>query len=341
MESNGCPIPSHDVRDGSSLERSDLESAPSIAAGLLAWAPAATTGWNQGAAEATLWQLMNGARSNNGMAPVQQHGDARQPGPMAQLRHAGQELLQPHDRRLRLPRLRLLRLQRPELRSGRARTSAGTPASDDSYSPVRVHEQFMASAGHRANVLDPRFTHGGVGAAAADNKMFQGYVQNTRMYTELFMQALRYRAAAPLRRRSRSGAPPSGGAAVAPPRLRPRAAPTPKPKPKPSPGASRRSRRAQSSSAGLDGVMAVVSAPSNGALIRQLRADEVAAARAAALAVTPARRRAARDGDHAPRLRWRSRRRPRRSPACSTASSARSSASSSADPTSRCGRSAG
>ena len=40
------------------------------------------------------------------------------------------------------------------------------------------------------------------------------------------------------------------------------------------------------SSAGIDGVMAVVSAPSNGALLRQLRVDELAAARAAALVVT-------------------------------------------------------
>ena len=44
-----------------------------IAAGLLTWSPAVTTGWNQGSAEATLWQLLNGARVNNGMAPLQQH----------------------------------------------------------------------------------------------------------------------------------------------------------------------------------------------------------------------------------------------------------------------------
>src|SRR5690606_13256909 len=44
-----------------------------IAAGMLTWSPAVTTGWNQGSAEATLWQLLNGARVNNGMAPLQQH----------------------------------------------------------------------------------------------------------------------------------------------------------------------------------------------------------------------------------------------------------------------------
>jgi uncharacterized protein YkwD len=44
-----------------------------VAAAVLAWTPSATSGWNQGSAEATLWQLLNGARVNNGMAPVQQH----------------------------------------------------------------------------------------------------------------------------------------------------------------------------------------------------------------------------------------------------------------------------
>ena len=62
----------------------------------------------------------------------------------------------------------------------------------------------MASPGHRANVLDGRFTHGGVGAAAADGTMFQGYVQNTRMYTELFLQP-------PARRPAPAPAPPPSG----------------------------------------------------------------------------------------------------------------------------------
>ena len=44
-----------------------------VAAALLTWSPSVATGWNQGAAEATLWQLVNGARVNNGMAPLQQH----------------------------------------------------------------------------------------------------------------------------------------------------------------------------------------------------------------------------------------------------------------------------
>ena len=72
---------------------------------------------------------------------------------------------------------------------GAARTSAGTRASIDADSPVRVHEGFMASPGTAPTSSIAAFTHGGVGADAADNQMFQGYVQNTRMYTELFMQA--------------------------------------------------------------------------------------------------------------------------------------------------------
>ena len=41
---------------------------------LLASTPAPATGWQQGAAEATLFQLMNGARVNNGRRAVQQNG---------------------------------------------------------------------------------------------------------------------------------------------------------------------------------------------------------------------------------------------------------------------------
>ena len=103
---------------------------------------------------------------------------------------------------------------------------------DDSESPVRVHEKFMASAGHRANVLDPLFTHGGVGAAAADGKIFLGYVQNTRMYTELFMQAS---GAAPAPAGASSGCGAVRPAAVAAAAGRPggRGSARPKPKPKP------------------------------------------------------------------------------------------------------------
>jgi Wiskott-Aldrich syndrome protein len=47
----------------------------------------------------------------------------------------------------------------------------------------------MNSPGHRANVLEPSFTHGGVGAYARDNVSFLGKLRNPRFYTELFMAA--------------------------------------------------------------------------------------------------------------------------------------------------------
>ena len=159
-----------------------------LAAGLLAWSPGSTTGWNQGSAEATLWQLMNGARSNNGMAPVQQHGTL-----VSLARWRSQDMLNKNYFSHTIAGCGCLVYVYYDS-NGLSYQWAGenigwNSGLDDSYSPVRVHEKFMESPGHRANVLDRRFTHGGVGAAAADNKMFQGYVQNTRMYTELFLQA--------------------------------------------------------------------------------------------------------------------------------------------------------
>jgi hypothetical protein len=59
----------------------------------------------------------------------------------------------------------------------------------DTDSPVQINISFMASAGHRANILEPKFTHGGVGAYGADNLVWQGKLRSPRMYTELFMQA--------------------------------------------------------------------------------------------------------------------------------------------------------
>jgi uncharacterized protein YkwD len=254
-----------------------------VAAGLLTWTPAATTGWSQGAAESTLWQLMNGARSNNGMAPVQQHLTL-----VSLARWRSSDMLATDYFSHTIAGCGCLVYAYYDS-NGLSYQWAGenigwNSGLDDSYSPVRVHEKFMLSPGHRANVLDPRFTHGGVGAAAADGRMFQGYVQNTRMYTELFMQASV--AAPPPAPAPQPPPPPSGGGgggAAAPAPVAAAAAARPKPKPS-------RERvvlpARPESSAGIDGVTAVVSAPSNGALLRQLRADEVAAARAAALLVT-------------------------------------------------------
>ena len=253
-----------------------------IAAGLLTWTPAAATGWSQSAAESTLWQLMNGARSNNGMAPVQQHGTL-----VSLARWRSSDMLAKDYFSHTIAGcgcLVYVYYDSNALSYQWAGENIGWNSGlDDSYSPVRVHEKFMESPGHRANVLDPRFTHGGVGAAAADGKMFQGYVQNTRMYTELFMQAYGGAPAPAPAPPSGGGGGGGGGGGVAP-SSPVAAAPRPKPKPKPSRVKMDAPSRPESS-AGIDGVTVVVSAPRDGALLRQLRADELAAARAAALVV--------------------------------------------------------
>jgi uncharacterized protein YkwD len=256
-----------------------------VAAGMLTWAPAATTGWSQSAAESTLWQLMNGARSNNGVAPVQQHGTL-----VSLARWRSSDMLAKDYFSHTIAGCGCLVYAYYDsngLNYDWAGENIGWNSGlDDSYSPVRVHEKFMLSPGHRANVLDARFTHGGVGAAAADNKMFQGYVQNTRMYTELFMQA---GASAPPPAPAPQPAPPppggggGGGSSTAPAAP---AAPAPKPKPQ-RPAEARTDLPARpTSSEGLDGVNVVVSAPTSGKLLLHLRADEVAATRASALEVT-------------------------------------------------------
>lgn len=164
-----------------------LAASTLVAAALIAWSPQAVSGWNQGAGEATLWQLLNGARSNNGMAPLQQNGTlvglARwRSKDMIQRDYFAHEILGSgcqvycwYDS------------------SGLSYVWAGenigwNSGLSDGQSAVAVHEQFMNSAGHRANVLNAAFTAGGVGAYGADGVKFQGYVQNPRMFTELFLQ---------------------------------------------------------------------------------------------------------------------------------------------------------
>jgi uncharacterized protein YkwD len=260
-----------------------------VAAALLTGTPAATTGWSQGAAEATLWQLMNGARSNNGVAPVQQHGTL-----VGLARWRSSDMLAKDYFSHTIAGCGCLVYAYYDS-SGLAYDWAGenigwNSGRSDAESPVRVHEQFMGSAGHRANVLDPRFTHGGVGAAAADGKKFQGYVQDTRMYTELFMEASGGGSAPPQQPAPPSGggggggtAPAAGAGASAPAAAAPQRQPKPR-RPKPDEVRMGAPTRPQST-AGIDGVNVVVSAPARGVVLLRLRADEVAAARAAALDV--------------------------------------------------------
>jgi len=242
-----------------------------LAAGLLSWSPTSTTGWNQGSAEATLWQLMNGARTNNGIAPVQQHGTL-----VSLARWRSSDMLAKDYFSHTIAGCGCLvytYYDQNGLQYDWAGENIGWNSGlDDSYSPVRVHERFMASPGHRVNVLDARFTHGGVGAAAADNKMFQGYVQNTRMYTELFLQA-RTASAPPPPPSGGGGSGGGGGGGGGGGYTQPVVAATPKPEPKPKEWSVDAPRR-PTSTAGLDGVMTTVSEPAAGDLTARLTADD-------------------------------------------------------------------
>jgi uncharacterized protein YkwD len=198
-----------------------LAAGAFAAAALLTWNPAQATGWDQGSAEGTLWQLLNGARVNNGVAPLQSHGTL-----VGLARWRSSDMIQRDY------------FSHTILGSGcevycyydsnglsyvwGGENIGWNSGRTDEESPIRVHEQFMGSAGHRANALNGAFTHGGVGAYAADGVQFQGYVQNPRMYTELFMQVA---AAAPPPAPAPAPAPPppsGGGSAPAP-------APAPRP----------------------------------------------------------------------------------------------------------------
>ena len=255
-----------------------------VAAGLLTWSPAVTSGWNQGSAEATLWQLLNGARVNNGMAPLQQHSTL-----IGLARWRSSDMLAKDYFSHTIAGCGCLVYAYYDS-NGLNYVWAGenigwNSGLDDSYSPVRVHEKFMASPGHRANVLTAAFTHGGVGAAAADNKMFQGYVQNTRMYTELFLQApAAAPAPAPAPPPSGGGGGGGGGGSAPPAQTVAQAQPKPEPKPKPKLVAVETPQRPVSS-AGLDGTSEVVSAPARRIdVAARLQVEEIAAARATAMA---------------------------------------------------------
>lgn len=241
-----------------------------LAAALLTWSPSATTGWNQGSAEGTLWQLLNGARTNNGLAPLQQHS-----GLIGIARWRSQDMLQRDYFSHTIPGCNCLVYAYYDS-NGIPWDWAGenigwNSGLDDNSSPVSVHEQFMASAGHRANVLTASFTHGGVGAWAVDGQMFQGYVQNTRMYTELFLQAP---GAAPAPAPAPAAPrPPAGGGGSGPAAQQPAAAPAAPAEPTPS-EASVAAPARPTSTAGLDGTSHLVVGRSRADVAARLAADD-------------------------------------------------------------------
>lgn len=159
-----------------------------MAAALLAWTPRVATGWNQGGAESTLWQLLNGARVNNGVSPLSQNGTlvslARwRSKDMVDRSYFDHTILGSGYQVYHWYDLNGLKY------SWGGENIGWNNNYPDADSPIKIHEGFMNSPGHRANVLEPSFTHGGVGAHGADNVSFLGKMRNPRVYTELFMAA--------------------------------------------------------------------------------------------------------------------------------------------------------
>ncbi len=189
-----------------------------MAAALLTWTPQAASGWNQGSAEATLWQLMNGARVNNGRRAVQQHGTLVS---LARWRSKDQVQRNYFSHTILGTGYEVYHWYDTNgLNYSWGGENIGwNSGASDSDSPVLIHEGFMNSPGHRANVLEPSFTHGGVGAYGADGVNFLGKLRNPRFYTELFMVAA---SAPPPPPPPPSGnpnpppPPPSGGGGSAP-----------------------------------------------------------------------------------------------------------------------------
>ena len=275
-------------RPGRILARTVLFGTGALfAAGLLTWTPTAVSGWNQGAAEGTLWQLLNGARVNNGMAPLQQHSTL-----IGLARWRSQDMLNRNYFSHTIPGCGCSVYAYYDSNGVNyvwgGENIGWNSGLADGDSPVAVHNAFMNSAGHRANVLNGSFTHGGVGGAAADNAPFLGYVQNTRMYTELFMQAPGAAPApapaAPAPRAPAATRPAPTARGAAPAAAAPAAAAPAKPaEPTPAEVAVDAPRRPQS--AAVDGTTRMVSRQQFSLTSRHL-ADEVAAQRAATHAMT-------------------------------------------------------
>jgi uncharacterized protein YkwD len=147
------------------------------------------TGWNQSSAEATLWQLTNGARANNGLRVLQQNGTL-----VGLARWRSKDEVQRNYFSHTILGTGYEVYHWYDTNGLRYRWGGENIGWNNGYadadSPVKIHEGFMASPGHRANILEPSWTHGGIGAFGADNVSFLGATRSPRFYTELFMQAL-------------------------------------------------------------------------------------------------------------------------------------------------------
>jgi uncharacterized protein YkwD len=185
-----------------------------LSAAVLAWTPTIVAGWNQSSAESTLWQLLNGDRINNGVRPIQQYSTL-----INLARWRSKDMIVNDYFSHNIPSCGGCMVFHYYDVYGVPYSWGGENIGwnsgwSDTDSPVQINISFMNSSGHRANILEPKFTHGGVGAYGADNIVWQGKLRSPRMYTELFMQI-------------KSTAPA--------PTPRPTPKPTPKPAPKPTP----------------------------------------------------------------------------------------------------------
>ena len=163
-----------------------LSGTALLAAALLAWAPPPTTGWNQSSAEATLWQLLNGDRVNNGLQPLTQHSTL-----VSLARWRSKDMI---DRDYFSHTILGTSYQVYHwYDSNHLSWSSGgenigwNSGYADTDSPVAINDGFMNSSGHRANILNTSWTHGGVGAYAADGVDYLGKQRNPRVYTEDFI----------------------------------------------------------------------------------------------------------------------------------------------------------
>lgn len=171
-----------------------------MGAALLTAGPQPASAFNAGSAASTLFQLMNGARVNNGLRAVQQNSTLVS---LAIWRSQDQVNRDYFDHVIKGTNYQVYHWYDTNgLKYVWGGENIGwNNGYSDGDSPVAIHQGFMASPGHRANILEPSFTHGGVGAYGKDNVMFLGQMRSPRFYTELFMQSL---SSAP-------PPPPSGG----------------------------------------------------------------------------------------------------------------------------------
>ena len=242
----------------SPLRRGFVLAASCLALAAVLLAPSPLSSFDRPSSEATLWQLLNGARTNNGMAPLQQHSTLIE---LARWRSVDMLAKDYFSHTVAgCGCLVYASYDAAGLSYNWAGENIGWNSGlDDAYSAVRVHERFMASAGHRANVLDSRFTHGGVGARSADGQMFQGFLQNTRMYTELFLQASGATPSAPAPAAPAPRQRPAGGSPASPTPAARDTAPTPAPAPQPQPVMMEMDAPQRPSSTKIDGVSVRVS----------------------------------------------------------------------------------